>query len=168
MLVAWTVEKTEERNMQRTKILVLLVATLASFSAFADHHGKTAAEVEAAVRAFNAAYAENEVETYFSYYADDVSIYFYGARQDVNAYHDLWAEEVAAGYAVQANELSDLRIQVLADGAVAIASYFVATKSLPVDGEQVSVKAFESDVWEKTEDGWKVVSLHYSEIPQEE
>jgi hypothetical protein len=33
------------------------------------------------------------------------------------------------------------------------------------DGAVTSTKAFETDVWQKIDGAWKVVGLHYSEIP---
>ena len=123
-----------------------------------------AAEVRAAVEAFNEAYANDEVEAYFDYYADGASLFFFGERQDVSAYHDEWAGMIAAGGGVVKYELSDVRIQVLPGDAVAIASYFVDYGLRMPEGEVAESKGFESEVWQKIDGEWKVVSLHYTEI----
>ncbi|MGD8359293.1 MAG: hypothetical protein PVG42_14660, partial [Lysobacterales bacterium] len=63
------------------RILTCLAALLISLPAMADPSDTAEAAVRDAVKAFNAAYAENRVDDYFGYYADDASLYFYGARQ---------------------------------------------------------------------------------------
>ena len=150
------------------KILTCLVASLIPFLAMAGHHGPAEADVTGMVKAFNKAYADNEVDSYFSYYADDAVVYFYGARQDLAAYHDEWAALVDAGGAVEKNELSDIRIQVMPGGEVAVATYFVDYRLREPDGNVSTSKAFESEVWQKIDGEWKIVNLHYSEIPAEE
>ena len=58
------------------KILSLLAIVFMSFSAIAEHHGDENADLHAAIKAFDHAYANNEVEKYFSFYADDATAYF--------------------------------------------------------------------------------------------
>lgn len=146
------------------KISSLILLTLLSVPVLAAEHAGVEAEVRDAVRAFNDAYLNDDVETYFGFYADEALVYFYGARQDLSAYHDEWAEMIAAGGGVEKNELSDLRIQVMPGGEVAVASYFVDYGLRTPDGEITASKAFESEVWQKIDGAWKVVNLHYSEI----
>ena len=150
------------------KMLTFIAALLIPFTVVAEHHGSAAAEVTDAVKAFNGAYANNEVETYFSYYADDAMVYFYGARQDLGAYHEEWAAMVEAGGAVEKNELSDIRVQVMPGGDIAVATYFVDYRLRMPDGEISASKAFESEVWRKIDGDWKIINLHYSEIPEQE
>lgn len=59
--------------------------------------------------------------------APDAMVYFFGARQDLSAYHEEWA-----------------------------------------DGSVSTARAFESEVWQKVGDDWKIVNLHYSEIPRDQ
>jgi ketosteroid isomerase-like protein len=146
------------------KLLAGLVLSLLSVSVMADHHAATEAEVRDSVTAFNAAYAENRIDEYFSYYADDAVVYFYGARQDLDAYYAEWKAMDAAGGGVEKNEMSDLRIQLMPGGDVAVASYFVDYRFRSPEGDISAAKAFETEVWQKIEGAWKVVNLHYSEI----
>ncbi len=150
------------------KLLTCLVAVLIPISIMAEHHNSAEAEVRAAVAAFNGAYATNDVEGYFSHYTDDATLYFYGARQKVAAYHEEWSAMVDAGGAVEKNDLSDVRVQVLPGDEVAVASYFVDYVSRSPEGERVGARAFESDVWQKIDGEWKIVNLHYTEIAPEE
>jgi len=150
------------------KLLISLAAVLITTPALAEHHNSAEAEVHAAVEAFNTAYAANDVEGYFNNYADDAMLYFYGARQDVTAYHEEWSAMVKAGGGVEKNEISDVKVQVLQGDKVAVASYFVDNRSRTPEGDTSAEKAFESDVWQKIDGEWKIVSLHYSEIVAEE
>ena len=150
------------------KLLTCLVAVLNTMSAMAEHHSSTEAEVFAAVEAFNEAYGTNDVEGYFGHYADDAMVYFYGERQNMALYHEEWSAMVDAGGAVEKNDPSDVRVQVMPSNEVAVATYFVDNATRSPEGETTVAKAFETDVWQKIEGEWKIVSLHYTEIEPEE
>jgi ketosteroid isomerase-like protein len=51
---------------------------------------------------------------------------------------------------------------------VAIATSFINNRTRSPDGEISTVRAFETDVWQKIDGKWKIISLHYSEIPPDE
>ena len=55
------------------KILSCLIIVLMSFSAMAEHHGAENAELHAAIKAFDHAYANNDVEIYFRFYVDNAA-----------------------------------------------------------------------------------------------
>ncbi len=150
------------------KFMTCLVTMLIAIPVLAAHHESAETEVNAAVVAFNVAYASNDVESYFSNYTDDATLYFFGARQDVAVYHKEWSEMVDASGGVEKNELSDLRVQIMPGDEVAVATYFVDNVSRSPDGETTMAKAFESDVWQKIDGRWQIVSLHYTEISPEE
>jgi len=95
-------------------ILSCLVIVLMSFSAMAEHHDAENADLHAAIKAFDHAYANNDVEDYFSFYADDATVYFGDdARVDIAAYHEMWIGLMEAGGGVELNEMSDLQVQVM-------------------------------------------------------
>ncbi len=150
------------------KLLTCLVAVLITISTMAEHHSLAEAEVYAAVEAFNDAYATNDVEGYFGHYTDDATLYFYGARQIVAVYHEQWSVMVDAGGAVEKNDLSDVKVQVMPGDEVAVATYFVDNAKRSPEGETAVVRAFETGVWQKIEGEWKIVSLHFTEIAPEE
>ncbi len=144
MLIECGTNKIKERADSMNKILTCLVAALISFSALADQHSSADAAVRNAVKAFNGAYAENNVEDYFNHYTDDALLYWSGARQKVSAYHEEWTELVDAGGAVEKNELSDIQVKVMPGGDVAVASYFIDYRLREPNGEVTVTKAFES------------------------
>ncbi|MEX0827779.1 MAG: nuclear transport factor 2 family protein [Haliea sp.] len=149
-------------------LMACLIIALQSLSALADHHGSGNADLDSAINAFNHAYANNDVETYFDFYADGASVYFYGARQDVAAYHEEWIDLVEAGGGVELNEMSDLQVQLMPGRDVAVATSFVDNRTRAPDGTTSTVRAFETDVWQKINGEWKIISLHYSVIPPQE
>jgi len=146
------------------KLLAVLVALLLPLSVYADTADAVADKIRELEATFNDAYGENDLDTYFGMYAEDATLIFYGARQPVPKYREEWTAEVAAGAAVEKNEMTDIQIQVLADGKIAVATYVLETVSTTTNGERSTMLAHETDVWHKREDGWKIVSMHYSEL----
>ena len=71
---------------------------------------------------------------------------------------------MAAGGGVELNKLTDLKIDVLPSGDVAIATSFIDNRRREPDGTRVTAKAFQTDVWQKIDGKWKIISLHYSEF----
>jgi len=147
------------------KILTLFAAALISFSAVADEHSAVEAEVRDTVNAFNQAYADNDVEHYFSYFARDADMYWSGARQTVSGYQEEWVATIDAGGAVEKLGVSDLQVRMLPGGHAAIASFFIDYRMHTPDGEVVEEQAFETEVWQKIDGAWKLVGLHNNVIP---
>ena len=150
-----------------SKILFALSAVLVALPASADHHASTETDVIETVRAFNKAYAMNDVDAYFGYYADDAEVYFDGRRRDVTEYRAEWATIVAMGATVEKNVLSDIRVRVMPGEALAVATYFIDTRMRMPNGDLSASTAFESEVWQKAGGEWKVVNVHYSAIAPE-
>ena len=147
------------------KLLSCIVIVLMSFSAIAQNDSAENAELHAAIKAFDHAYANNDVEKYFSFYADDATVYFGDdARVNVADYHEMWIGLMAAGGGVELNEMSDLQVQVLPGGDVAIATSFIDNRTRSPDGSTSTSKAFETDVWQKIDGKWQIISLHYTVI----
>ena len=150
------------------KRITVLAVTLISFTALAAHHGSAEDEVRAASEAFDTAYATNDIDGYFGHYAEGATVYFYGARQDISAYHEEWSAMMDAGGGVEMNAMSDVVIQMMPGDEVAIVTSFIDNRTRSAEGEISTVRGFETDVWQKIDGEWKIVSLHYSEIPPDE
>jgi ketosteroid isomerase-like protein len=144
---------------------IFLASALMSSFVTADHHAHEAnAELHAAIVAFDRAYATNDVDLYFSLYADDATVYVGGGeRVDMVAYRKMWVELMGAGGGVERNDMSDLKVQVMPGGEVAIATSFINNRTRAADGSKTTSRAFETDVWQKINGQWKIVSLHYSD-----
>jgi ketosteroid isomerase-like protein len=80
----------------------------------------------------------------------------------------MWTGLMAAGGGVELNTMSDLRVQILPGGAAAISTSFIDNRTRSPDGTTSTSKAFETDVWQKIDGKWKIISLHYTVIPADE
>lgn len=146
------------------KLVTSLILAALPLVAIADGHEAIEKEILSLEATFNDAYGENDLDTYFGMYADDATLIFYGARHTLADYDEEWRATVADGGRVDENEMSDMRIQVMPGGTVAVATYVLETLSHTPDGEAERARAYETDVWQKREDGWKIISMHYSVI----
>ena len=131
-------------------ILSFFAITLLSLSSM-GHHGAAQAEATAAAEAFNTAYSTNDVDTYFGFYTEDAVLFFYGARQPVAAYREEWTASIKTGGGVEKNATSDRHIQMMPSGDVAVISSFVDNRTRSEDGETATVKAYETEIWQKIE-----------------
>ena len=151
------------------KAICCLLLAMMPFSLLAGPHSEEYADLRTAKIAFESAYATNDVETYFSFYAPDATVYFGGdARGDIPAYHEMWTALVEAGGGVEVNELSDLRFQLMPDGEVGVVTCFIDNRRREPDGSKVIAEGYQTDVWQKIAGHWKIISLHYSEYPEAE
>ena len=149
------------------KILTLCAAALTWSSAVADQHDQAAVELREVVIAFNEAYADNDLELYFSRFAEDADMYWSGARHTTSAYRDDYTATVEAGGAVEKNDVSDLVIRMLPGNEAGIASFFIDYRFRGPDGEVTVEQAFETEVWQKIGGKWTLVGMHNNVIPPE-
>ena len=127
-----------------------------------------AAIIDAAETAFNQAYADNDLETYFSFYADDATLMTAdGQLQTVQQYYDEWSALIAAGGGVTAADPNHPRtIRVIDDSTVIVLfNDFPGTYRYPTEtpGEFVSSTSIwtETDVWSLVDGAWKIVHIHF-------
>ena len=139
---------------------------LATTPATADED--IAAIIDAAETAFNQAYADNDLETYFSFYASDATLMTAdGQLQTVQQYYDEWSALIAAGGGVTAVDPNHPRtIRVIDDSTVIVLfNDFAGSYRYPTEtpGEFVSDTAIwtETDVWSLVDGAWKVVHIHF-------
>ncbi len=123
---------------------------------------ETASEIEKLELAFNRAYERNDLEEYFSYYADDVTQFFESGRVSLADYKKDWYALIAGGGGVEKNALSDMKVQVSPSGDCAVATYVVDVVTRQIDGKKTKERALETDVWFKRDGKWKIAHLHYN------
>ena len=111
----------------------------------------------------NAAYAANDLPTYFAFYSKDFTQWLPEGRTDLPQYEKMWTGFIKSGGAVVSDEISDMHIQIGPSGDTAVASYLLHVKTRSPKKKEVADEVFqESDVWFKRDGAWKVVHLHYS------
>ncbi len=91
-------------------------------------------------------------------------VYWYGERQDLDAYYKEWKELIESGGGVETNEVSQEIFQVLPGGKAVVASYFIINVTRYPEGETIAGNFYETEVWQKIDGEWKVINLHYTEI----
>jgi len=122
-----------------------------------------AAQIAAREAACNAAYAANDLKTYFGCYAEDMTGLFPDGRTTLAEYRDSWTKMIKAGGHVDQFDYADLKIQVAPGGAAAVASYHAQVKVTQPNGKLSDHGLFyETDVWFRGKGGWKIAETHYS------
>lgn len=124
-------------------------------------------EVREAVVAFNRAYEENDLETYFAYYLDDATMWFNADFVAIADYKKDWYELVGNGGGVEKNALSILRVVVAPGADSAVAVYQLEVQTRMPDGSITRDHSQESDSWFKVDGNWRIGHLHYTSQPGE-
>jgi ketosteroid isomerase-like protein len=126
-----------------------------------------ASEIETLEVAFNQAYERNDLDLYFSFYAEDVTMWFESGRVALADYRKDWHALIQGGGGVEKNAISDLKVQVSPGGDVAIATYALEVLTRQLGGKKIKEQAWETDVWFKRDGKWKLVHVHYNsrEVP---
>lgn len=156
-------------------ILLLSVTGLLAGTVFAGDVDKAAAraEVDAALTAMYQAYADNDAEGYFSFFADDaVMLTSAGKEQPASEYEESWSSIIAAGGGVVSYDPKFPRsIRVSDDGKTAIvlvagvpATYKFPDGSEPGKFNDASYVWAETLVWTKTNGNWKLVHFQYADV----
>jgi len=147
-------------------MIATILSLLLSAGGVAQSH-TTAGEIEKLVIAFNQAYERNDLEKYFSYYAEDVTQWFATGRVSLADYKKDWYALIQGGGGVEKNALSDIQVQVSPEGDAAVATYVLDVVTRQVGGKKTKERAFETDVWYKRDGKWKIAHIHYNakEVP---
>jgi ketosteroid isomerase-like protein len=126
----------------------------------------TIADITQLENDFNAAYAANDLDTYFGYYTDDAVFWFPEGTTDVPAYKKEWSEFLKSGGGIKAGKIMDLQVKLSPKGDTAIASYVLHLTQREANKKVHTENWQESDVWFHTDGGWKITHVHYSAAPK--
>ena len=123
---------------------------------------KTEEEIRGLEQKMNEAYAKNDLQGYFSYYAPDFTQWLPDGRSDLDRYKRESQAYVSGGNSIQAAEVREMVLRVGPSEDAAVASYVLHVKSKGSDGTITEQDSQETDVWFKRGGAWKVVALHYA------
>ncbi len=151
--------------MYKTALLSLIALCFGLSSAGIAGVAGPQADIRRLEREFNAAYAANDLDKYFGYYADDAVFWFPEGRTDVPGYRKEWSDFLQGGGAIKAQSTSDMQIHFSPRGDTAVASYVLHLTQQEADKKVHTEDWQESDVWFKTDRGWKIAHVHYSAAP---
>ena len=145
------------------KILwILSLVILIPFAMPSDLQASAEEEIREIEAKFNGAYLENDLDTYFSFYAEDAFLAFSLQPTTLAGYKEMWYKMIADGGGVVKNDISDMQVRVGPSGDVAVATYLLEVHTRAADGNVSKARAIETDIWFKQDGAWKVVSAHYT------
>ena len=146
--------------------VVLLGALLVVGTARTASGGPSKAEQEVRnlEQQMNDAYARNDLQAYFNYYAPDFTQWLPEGRSDLDRYKREWQAFVSSGNSVQAAEVRELVMRVAPAEDAVVASYILYVKTKAADGKITEEENQETDVWFKRDGAWKVVALHFAPL----
>jgi ketosteroid isomerase-like protein len=139
-----------------------LYAALLVFGLSAAANAGPKADIRQLETDFNAAYAANDLDKYFGFYADDAVLWFPEGRTDIPSYKKEWTEYIKSGAQIQGATLSDWHLRFSPQGDTAIASYLLHLKTQEADKKVKNEIFQETDVWFKTAGIWKITHVHYA------
>ena len=93
----------------RVVFAVVGVAVACEVARVGAQPSKGEQEIRAAVKQIVAAYAANDVEKYFSFYAPDMTVLRATGRWTTQGYHDRWKQIVGSGGGVASADVVDLQ-----------------------------------------------------------
>ena len=149
--------------MNRTSICTLF-ALITLLVGTAVGQNATEQEIAKLEQQFNGAYAKNDLEPYFSFYAPDAIQWLPEGRTDLATYKRDWTAYISAGNRVEAADLLELQVKVSPGVDAASAAYILHVRTKLASGTVTDEQFQETDVWFKLASGWKIVALHYSPV----
>ena len=123
----------------------------------------TSEEIGQLERQFNAAYASNDLKSYFGFYAADAILWFIDKRTSVPEYEASWTKYANEGNRIKTAQISDYHPRLGPSGDVAIVGYRLHLVTQLQDGSELNEKCFETDIWTQMHGKWKVTNVHFSE-----
>jgi len=123
-------------------------------------------EVRDAIAKATEAYGSNDINTYFSIYAPELTWWGPGGRSDKESYRKSWTESVVNTGGLASADIDDLRIQVAPHGDLAVASYLLkVTRKNPGENRPPTVTYEMSPTLIKRDGKWQIVHLHFQVVP---
>jgi ketosteroid isomerase-like protein len=123
-------------------------------------------EVRDTLEKLTRAYGSNDLDTYFSLYAPELTWWGPGGRSDKETYRKTWSESVANTGGLASAENDDLHIQVAPHGDLAVASYLLkVTRKNPGENRPPNVSYEMSPTLIKRDGKWQIVHLHFQVVP---
>lgn len=148
---------------------VLMTAPLATVTSANEQQNAEAAtrEVRDTLMQYAAAYGANDLDRYFKFFADDMTVWWgtQGRLDDPTPkarYMKTWPDVVKAGGGYNSCQLADLRIQASPQGDAAAASYRLeCIRKNPPAGQQPPVAYEMSAVLFKRAGAWQFVHWNW-------
>lgn len=108
------------------------------------------------------AYRENDLDTYWSFYADDVTQIWNTGYVSLEQYKRDWTALVAGGGGVVDTRSEDVRVHIGPTGDSAVVTYFTIARYRGTNGNESEGRFYETDVWFRRDGRWQIVHYHFS------
>jgi ketosteroid isomerase-like protein len=108
------------------------------------------------------AYRESDLETYWSFYADDLTQIWNTGYVSLEQYKRDWTALVAGGGGVVDTRSEDVRVHISPTGDSAVVTYFTVARYRGANGNESESRFYETDVWFRRDGRWQIVHYHFS------
>jgi ketosteroid isomerase-like protein len=127
------------------------------------------ARLEAEVRDFSlalcAAYGANDLEKYWPFFDDRMTMFTPEGRLDLPDFKRTWTREIGSGTRVTLSRCDDHVVHLGPNGDAAVVHYRIVTRTEFPDGRTVDEVSQESDGLALRDGRWRVVHVHWSHAP---
>ena len=121
------------------------------------------------VRRLVQAYGDNDLDTYFSIYAEDMTVERARGRWTHQDYLNLWTDVVEGGGGNRTARVEDLVVQVLPGSESAVATFRMPVESRFPEGTDPNrdprIIYYMTTVWAFRNASWNIVHVHWSVQP---
>ena len=144
------------------------IAMPTSAPLFAQQQSTAEQAVVDGVRRLVEAYGANDLDTYFTIYAEDMTVLRSTGRWTHPGYYESWKRTVDRGGGNRTARFDDLEVQVLPGGEAAVATFRMPVESRFPEGTPArdpQIIYYMTTVWARRNDNWNVVHVHWSVQP---
>ena len=161
----------ERRTSRRTWIAICAVAAALGWACATpgteggltdEERTRIEREILAREDLLERAYRENDLETYWSFYADDLTQIWGTGYVSLEQYQRDWTAMVAGGGGVVDTQTQDVRIHIGPTGDTAVVTYFMVARYRGANGNESEGRFYETDVWFLRDGRWQIVHYHFS------
>ena len=113
-------------------------------------------------------YQSNDLDKYWSFYADDLTQFWDSGRVTLEQYRKDWTALIEAGGGVVETRTEDVQIKVSPMGDAAVVTYPIFARYRGPDGTESANQYYETDVWFLRDGRWTMVHYHFSSAAEQE
>lgn len=114
------------------------------------------------------AYESNDLDKYWSFYADDITQFWDSGRVTLEQYKKEWTALIEGGGGVVETRAEDVRVRVSPMGDAAVVTYPIFARYRGPDGAESGGQFYETDIWFLRDGRWTMVHYHFSSAEEEE
>jgi len=114
------------------------------------------------------AYESNDLDKYWSFYADDITQFWDSGRVTLEQYKKEWTALIEGGGGVVESRTEDVRVRVSPMGDAAVVTSSIFARYRGPDGAESAGQYYETDIWFLRDGRWTMVHYHWASAAEEE